>query len=312
MIVYRELSSLTADLGIPAKTLYAVSNDLDRHYRTAAIPKGSGGTRQLAVPDPLLKHIQQRIYQVLLIHMPVSPYAAAYRPGGSTLRAAAPHVGKPLVLRLDIREFFGSVLYTSVKDAAFPATIYAEPLRVLLTILCYYRDALPQGAPTSPAISNLLLRSFDEDVAAWCAGQQIAYSRYCDDMTFSGDFAPDPVICFVREKLGALGLFLNEKKTRRMYAGQRQSVTGLVVDQRCRVPAGYRRRLRQELYFCRRYGVSSHMQHTGDTGTPRSCLRRLLGQTDYVLHVTPNDREMQAYRTWLKTQLSMIDRAGRP
>ena len=85
MIVYRELSSLVRDLGIPAGTLYAVSNTLDRHYIRRQLPKSSGGVRELSVPDPLLKHIQRQILRVLLVHMPVSPYAIAYRYGGSTL-----------------------------------------------------------------------------------------------------------------------------------------------------------------------------------------------------------------------------------
>lgn len=93
MIVYRELSSLVHDLGISARTLYAVSNRLDQHYRRAELPKSDGGVRVLSVPDPLLKHIQRRITQVLLVHMPISPCATAYRYGGSVLVNAAPTSG---------------------------------------------------------------------------------------------------------------------------------------------------------------------------------------------------------------------------
>lgn len=109
MIVYRELSSLERDLGIPAKTLYAVSNSLSRHYRMVSIPKKTGGARNLMVPDTVLKTIQRRISDVLLAHMPVSPYATAYRFGTCTLRNAAVHVGKPVVLKLDIYHFFDSI-----------------------------------------------------------------------------------------------------------------------------------------------------------------------------------------------------------
>ena len=176
MIVYRELSSLVRDLGIPAGTLYAVSNTLDRHYIRRQLPKSSGGVRELSVPDPLLKHIQRQILRVLLVHMPVSPYATAYRYGGSTLCNAAPHVGKPCVLKLDIRHFFDSILYSAVKETAFPAEVYAENLRILLAMLCYGWDRLPQGAPTSPCITNILMRDFDNEVGAWCRERQIAYT----------------------------------------------------------------------------------------------------------------------------------------
>ena len=212
LIVYRELSSLERDLGIRASTLYAVSNTVERHYHPVSLPKRDGSCRLLSVPDPQLKRIQRRIAQVLLAPMPVSPYAMAYRYGASVVRNAAQHVGRPAVLKLDIRHFFDSILYASVKEAAFPAEIYGEPLRILLTILCYHRDGLPQGAPSSPAISNLVLRTFDDETVAWCRDRKIRYTRYCDDLTFSGSFEPEAVIAFVREQLRKRGFFLNEKK----------------------------------------------------------------------------------------------------
>lgn len=257
MIVYRELSSLVRDLGIPAKTLYGVSNTVETHYHKVQLPKRDGGVRELSVPDPILKHIQRRITQVLLLPMPISRYASAYRYGASTLRNAAPHAGQPGILKLDIQHFFDCILYSTVKDKAFPPEIYAEPLRILLTMLCYRRDALPQGAPSSPAITNIIMAQFDEEVGAWCRSRSIRYTRYCDDMTFSGDFDPREVVKpFVSGKLREMGFFLNESKSKYLPAGHRQTVTGLVVNEKPAVPANYLRSLRQELYFCQKFGVS--------------------------------------------------------
>ena len=213
MIVYREAKTLARDLGFSIQTLYAVSNSLPRHYHSAELPKRDGTVRHLSVPDPLLKTIQRRIADRLLPLLPVSPYATAYRCGAGPLRNAAPHAGKPLILKLDIRDFFGSVLYSAVKESAFPASIYAEPLRVLLTMLCYYDEGLPQGAPSSPAISNLILRDFDRTVGSWCAQRDIAYTRYCDDLTFSGSFDAEELQGFVQAELRRQGFFLNPRKT---------------------------------------------------------------------------------------------------
>lgn len=147
MIVYRELSSLEQDLGIPAKTLYAVSNQLGRHYQEVLIPKRDGSTRKLFVPDKLLKHIQRRICDTLLVPIPISRYATAYHYGSSVLKNAQPHVGAPVILKLDILHFFDSIRYCHVKDSAFPPEIYAEPLGffspcfVTTKIAC--RKALP-------------------------------------------------------------------------------------------------------------------------------------------------------------------------
>ena len=302
MIVYRELSTLTRDLGFSARTLYAVSNQIGKHYRAAEIPARDGGVRRLSVPDPLLKGIQRAIYEKLLFHEEISPYASAYRPGGSTRKNARPHVGAETVLKLDIRHFFDSVIYPLVKEKAFPASRYSESNRILLTILCTCRNALPQGAPTSPAISNLILRDFDNTLGGWCRARGIAYTRYCDDMTFSGRFIPEEVISHVREELEKLGLYLNERKTVCCGRGRRKTVTGIVVNEKLSAPRAYKRRLRSELYYCRKFGVASHLARQGEQLTEARYLDRLLGRVEYVLSVEPDNPEMLAYRTWLRKE----------
>ena len=300
MIVYRELSSLEQDLGISAKTLYAVSNNINKHYHKAKLPKKNGGCRNLSVPDEILKSIQKQIAEVLLIHMPVSRYAKAYRFGSSTLRNAKHHVGKQVVLKLDILHFFDSIRYSTVKDNAFPEGIYAEPLRILLTMLCYHKDTLPQGAPSSPAITNIILYEFDELIGQWCRERGIAYTRYCDDMTFSGDFEPVEVIRLVRAELKTLGFLLNEQKTKIQRPSQQQSVTGIVVNEKLSIPAGYRRKLRQELYYCGKFGIQEHLQKTGLEIPADTYRMQLLGKVNYVLQVHPDDRDLLEARKWLQ------------
>jgi len=300
MIVYRELSSLEQDLGISAKTLYAVSNNLGNHYHKVKLPKKNGGYRNLSVPDEVLKFIQKQITEVLLIHMPVSRYAKAYRFGCSPLRNAKHHVGKQMVLKLDILHFFDSIRYSTVKDQVFPAEIYAEPLRILLTMLCYHKDALPQGAPSSPAITNIILYPFDELVGKWCRERGIAYTRYCDDMTFSGSFEPAEVIRFVRPELKKMGFLLNEQKTKLQYPSQRQTVTGIVVNEKLSIPADYRRKLRQELHYCKTFGIRDHLQKIGLELPEEKYRMQLLGKVNYVLQMHPDDSAMLEARKWLQ------------
>ncbi|MGM9639251.1 MAG: reverse transcriptase family protein [Butyricicoccaceae bacterium] len=299
MIVYRELSSLEKDMGFSARALYAASSHRPSHYRRSRIPKGGGEYRELCMPDGFLKAIQRSIAEHLLAYEAVSPFATAYRPGGSTLVNARPHVGRPVVLKLDIRHFFDRIIYPMVKEKAFPAQRYSEANRVLLTLLCTYQDALPQGAPTSPAISNIVMKDFDDQVGRWCRERGIVYTRYCDDMTFSGDFAPRAVIDFVRPALREMGFFLNDGKTVAVRSGQKKTVTGIVVNEKPNVPASYRRQLRQELYFCRKYGVEEHIRRTGADIAAADYLRQLLGRVNYVLQITPDNAEMRQYRAWL-------------
>lgn len=299
MIVYKELSSLVSDLGFSARTLYSVSNSISDHYRTTFLPKDDGGVRELSVPDPLLKSIQKQISEVLLPLKPISPYATGYRLGGSTRKNALPHVGKPLVLKLDIRHFFDNIIYPTVKKA-FPSDRYSEQNRILLALLCSFRDTLPQGAPTSPGISNIIMRDFDFAVGQWCDSHAISYTRYCDDMTFSGEFDPASVIAIVRNELQKTGLFLNESKTTVVHKGQKQQVTGIVVNEAAHIPNDYKRKIRQEMYFCKKYGVSAHLDHLGTKISPEAYTASMLGRVNYVLSVEPSNSEMLHYRDVLR------------
>ena len=302
MIVYKEFSSLVNDLGFSGKALYSVSNRVHKYYHPVKIPKGNGEFRQLYVPDDFLKSIQRSINDKLLCREEISPYATAYRPGGSTKVNANPHIGKPVLLKLDIRHFFDHLIYPIVKDKAFPAERYSEQNRVLLSLLCVYMDALPQGAPTSPTISNIIMKEFDNVVGSWCSDNGIAYTRYCDDMTFSGDFDPRPVIQRVKFELKKMGLFLNDKKTVIVRKGQKHSVTGIIVIERLSVPSEYKKQLRQEMYYCMKFGIQSHLNSIGCGESKEKYILTLLGRINYVLSVEPQNEQMQKYKAWLKEQ----------
>ena len=302
-IVYRELSSLEKDLEKKAVALYSVSNNIDRHYTKVSVPKRNGGVRVLSVPDDFLKAIQQKINKVLLYDMPVSPYARAYRSGISLTDNAKPHIDKDWVLKLDIQKFFDSVMYSTVKERVFPESIYSEPLRVLLTLLCYHGDSLPQGAPTSPAISNIILYDFDMRVGKWCRGRRISYTRYCDDMTFSGFGQMQDIVGFIRNELAKEHLFLNESKTVIAKRGMKQEVTGLVVNEKVNTPSDYRRKIRQEIYYIEKFGVDEHINRAGISLDSYTYLRNLLGRVNYVLSVTPDNKEMKDYFESIKQML---------
>ena len=304
MIVYRELSSLEKDLGVSSKALYALTNRTHKHYRKVKIPKGNGEFRTLHVPDDFLKTVQRKIAENLLSYEDISMYATAYRFGGSTLKNASPHVGKPVVMKLDIRQFFDHCIYPIVKDKAFPKERYSEKNRVLLTLLCIYKDALPQGAPTSPPISNIILRDFDNAIGDWCKTRGITYTRYCDDMTFSGDFDPREVKLFVKSELKKLGFFLNNSKTVVLHDGQRKSVTGIVVNEKPNISAEYRRELRKALYYCKKFGIDEHLMKTGNSTPKELYIKKLLGRVNYVLSVRSGDKEFLRYRDWLLTLVS--------
>ena len=121
---------------------------------------------------------------------------------------------------------------------------FSEPIRILLSMLCYHRDSLPQGAPTSPAITNIIMYEFDETVGAFCNNKKIAYTRYCDDMTFSGDFDEKAIISVVKDELRKLGLFLKNRKTAVIPSTKRQTVTGIVVNEKIGLTKEYKNKIK--------------------------------------------------------------------
>lgn len=302
MTIYTEFSSLENELGFSRKALYSVSNAVHKHYHSVKIPKANGEYRTLYVPDDFLKAIQKRINDKLLVEEEISKYATAYRKGGSTLTNAAPHVGKEIVLKMDIRHFFDHLIYPIVKEKAFPREKYSEPIRILLSMLCVYMEALPQGAPTSPMISNIIMKDFDNIVGSWCEKRGISYTRYCDDMTFSGEFEVGPVITLVKSELRKLGLNINSKKTVVVGKGQKHSVTGIIVNDRLSVVSDYKKNIRQEMYYCMTYGIESHMKKTGLVETEEAYIEKLLGRINYVISVEANNRKMKDYKKWLQKE----------
>ena len=235
MIVYKELSSIENDLGFPIKTLYGLSNNLEKHYHNVFIPKSDGTKRKLSVPDLILKNVQRSIVDNILIYYPISKYATAYKVGSNVQKNARPHVNKKKILKLDIEGFFDNIIYSRVKDIVFYEEKFSEPIRILLTMLCYYRESLPQGAPTSPAITNIIMYDFDEKIGEYCTEKGVSYTRYCDDMTFSGEFDEKEIITLVKEELRKLGLFLKNRKTAVINSTKRQTVTGIVVNEKLNI-----------------------------------------------------------------------------
>ena len=120
MIVYTQIETLARDLGVCARTLYALSNAPQRHYHKAVLRKKDGGTRTLLVPDEPTKIVQRAILSNLLSREPVSPAAAAYRPAFGPERGARLHVGAKKVLTLDVRGFFDHIRYPDVKKLRVP------------------------------------------------------------------------------------------------------------------------------------------------------------------------------------------------
>lgn len=263
--------------------------DALRHYRYAWANKPSGGVRLLEAPKPRMKALNRRLLHELLDRVPPHDAAHGFRPGRSVLTHASMHKGASIVVRIDLADFFLSVSGARVR-AIFAAMGYPSEVAWLLTALTTniapargpsprpgaspeairaLRRAemlartrhLPQGAPTSPALANLAAYGLDVRLTAAANAANAHYSRYADDLVFSGDkeFARFATR-FVRlvEHIARDEVFMvNRAKTRLMRVGARQTVTGVVVNERPTIARDEVKRLEAVLFNCARHGPAS-------------------------------------------------------
>lgn len=181
---------LAALLGYELDYIQILSTCQQDFYKEYRIPKRNGKMRIIHEPMPNLKEIQTWILDNILLSPgalhEVSPVAMAFMPQRSIIDNAACHVGKRTVICMDLKDFFSNVRYIQVY-LIFNNLGYGKDVSGMLAHLCTLDGALPQGAPTSPMLSNLILSEADESLLSYCTERNIAYTRYADDLTFSTD-----------------------------------------------------------------------------------------------------------------------------
>lgn len=295
-IIYNQ-KHLCALLGYVPLYVYAASNSPENFYHQYQIPKKSGGKRKISEPLPNLKEIQRWILENILYRFEISPYAKAYVKGRSIKDNVRFHRKQKKVLTLDIKGFYDHLSDWMVYQL-FCEVGYNEDVALMLTKLCCLDGCLPQGAPTSAALSNILMKNFDYEIGEICKNKKVRFTRYADDMTFSGDFDETEVIRIVKKSLSKLHLNLNRDKTRTRKQGQQQEVTGIVVNCKPQIAKKTRKDIRKNMYYITKYGLESHLNHIGEER--KHYIEHLFGQVNYALFINPQDNEMMRYKMMLK------------
>ena len=287
-------------------------------YTYFHIRKRSGGHRLISVPRPRLMIVQRWIAAHILAELPVHRASFAFAPKSSIVRCAQQHCGASWLIKLDISGFFGSIseiqVYRVFLQAGYAPLVAFELARLCTHApsgskrygraewlapttwrqLIAYRQPiigyLPQGAPTSPMLSNLVMRDIDKQIAELADTIGLTYTRYSDDITFSttGEFDRERAIKVVRKTtaiLRRIGLHVNNKKTRIIPPGARKVVLGLLVDGTTpTLTRKFRDRLRQHLYYLEKLGPEAHCKARAfDTVT--GLYRHVRGLIDYAKSV---------------------------
>ncbi|MGD0058199.1 MAG: trypsin-like peptidase domain-containing protein [Verrucomicrobiia bacterium] len=236
-------------------------------YLSVQIRKKTGGTRTLWVPRPDFKLLQRRLLYVLTMVYQPKPSAHGFIPQKSILTNARTHTRKRHVLNIDLKDFFPSINFGRVRGM-FMGRPYNLPPRVatVLAQICCHENALPQGAPTSPIVSNMICGRLDAHLQLLGRQCRCSYTRYADDITFSTNLTTFPEKlasldsnggCTLGQELSALinhnGFQINPTKARLQACNQRQEVTGLNVNIRPNVQRRYVRQIRAMLHAWQKY-----------------------------------------------------------
>jgi hypothetical protein len=264
-------------------------------YVAFEVPKATGGVRVLHAPRPALKRVQRRILKELLAPLEAHPAAHGFVAGRSTVTNAARHVGARVVLKMDLVDFFPTIhygrliglfeLYGARREAAQTLAALVTHRPTLPDGRVAWPSVLPQGAPTSPALSNLVCRRLDARLTALAGKVGATYTRYADDLTFSFREEPEKGLghfaWWVSQIVGQEGFVENLRKRRVLRPAGQMRVTGLVTNTGLSVPREARRRFRAILHACTQRGVT---RETTGHEEPRAFL---LGFVSYVAMVQP-------------------------
>lgn len=282
------------------KTIYSISNNIEKNYKIYKIKKRNGKYRTIYEPNIILKQIQKQILINILNNKAISKYAKAYHKGIKLKDNAITHVNKEIILKLDIKNFFENISFVDVYNSCFSIEYFPKSVCMILTFLCTYEDHLTQGSPTSAYISNLVMKEFDKSLGDWCELMDISYTRYSDDMTFSGKFNPSELIIKVRKMLYKLGLELNNDKIHIVHKSSSQNVTGIIVNEKMQVSIKYRNKIRQEIYYIKKFGLISHLKKRKISIDKEKYLNMLYGRILYVLQINENDNKFIEYKLFIE------------
>ncbi|MBF0402085.1 MAG: RNA-directed DNA polymerase [Magnetococcales bacterium] len=317
-------------------------------YRVFAIRKRSGGKRFICVPEKGLLTVQRWIHKEILC-APValrklSCHATAYAPLSSHIVNAKRHIGAAWILKLDITRFFESVserqVYRVFRGLGYRALVAFCLTRLCTRVLPSTVDHrlrlrtkrwqtgdqrnqrnfpgarvighLPQGAPTSPMLANLVCVKLDADLQKIAAREGLTYTRYADDMTFSGEVVDRAAAIRISREIsiavGHYGFGINLQKTSIAKNGGRKIVTGLSVDgEVVRLPRAYKDAIRQELFYLDKHGIQGHCARIGHKNH-LSYLLRLAGRIRYAISIEPvigqrmMEKFLRIFPTFLETE----------
>ena len=244
--------------------------------------------RIISSPYPALLECQYWIYNNILKKIKIHPAAQGFTFNKSILTNATIHLNQDHFLKIDLKDFFPTIKINRV-IAIFKSLGYNDRVAFYLASICCLNKELPQGAPTSPIISNIIARGLDKRLLSLSKKFQLKYSRYADDLAFSGHVIPVKYIDYVTNIIEDCGFAVNNKKTFLQHSKGKRILTGIsIAEEKMKLPKDYKRKLKQEIFYINTYGILSHMRNQKIKNP--AYLQSIIGKLRFWLSVEPNNR----------------------
>lgn len=274
---------------VEKNTLVNILRNTSNHYTHFKLGKRSGGYRMISAPDATLLKIQKIIYKRILLSVNVHPTNMGFRQNISVAHNAKAHLGNKQILKVDIADFFGSIKKNRIIKT-FEKIGYPANISQVLAELCILEGKLPQGAATSPTLSNIIAYDMDVQLASIAQKNNLTYTRYADDLTFSGEeisfeFVLSEIDNIIREEK----FVIQRKKTRFLTEKKRKIVTGISVSsgEKLMIPKAKKREVRKNVHYILTKGLAEHQRFIGSTDP--SYMKRLMGYLNFWLMVEPDN-----------------------
>lgn len=279
-----------------------IDNKINMSYSEFTIPKKNGGYRTIESPNDDLKEAQRLIVDLVLKNIEISLCSTGFIEGKSIRDNASKHICKKFVLNIDLEDFFNTIGMLRVYNMFITSGIPHKEAEKM-TKICTKSGYLPQGAPSSPYISNIICSNLDKRLNNLSKTIDGDYTRYADDITIStDDVRINKYIKTIEKIITEEGFRINYKKLRLLSSNTKQLVTGIIVNEKLNIDRGYIRKIRQELYYCSKYGIKQHMLHEGINLSEEEYINKLNGKINFIKSVNPNIGNKLYYNLQILTQ----------
>ena len=302
LVLYALRRRKNSPIVLTQKQIYAVYKNIDSQYYRFTIPKKSGEERVIEAPTKNLKSIQRGINELLHDVFTPEDQAHGFAIGKSIHTNSDIHIENKWILNIDIKDFFPSVskgrLITVLQLNQINRSRF---MANKIALFCTHRKQLPQGAPTSPTLTNIVSRRLDIRLKGLANSYNFNYSRYADDITFSGPSksASKKILSILELILKLEGFELNKAKTRLLPSSLRQEVTGLTVNLFRNTTRKYRRNIRAILNNCNKTTISEVAFQNGYESSSKF-ISSLRGKINFLVHTSKTKEVLRLQEQFIK------------